>query len=75
METQQSPHSDGTPKPQTLISALRCALAERARCEPGGVVSRMWEMVSCTGFDEVDEDMMGKIVWGEEVGRGMKRIF
>jgi hypothetical protein len=35
----------------------------------------MWEILSSTSFDEMDEEKLVKIVQGVELKGGMKRIF
>ncbi|KAK5135581.1 hypothetical protein LTR08_005061 [Meristemomyces frigidus] len=66
----QYPHANGTPKPATLISTLRRALAEATGVHVSMVVSKTWEILSGTGFDEVDDVMVGKLVRGVGVGGG-----
>lgn len=61
--------------PPTLISCLRRALARQSGCEIRQTVTRMWEILSSTGFDEVDEAVMAKVVKGEILDMGMRRIF
>ena len=75
MKSRQLPSPNGMLKPPTLISSLRRALAAKARCEVHQTVAKMWEILSSTGFDDVDEEKMVSIVSGEELERGMKRIF
>ena len=75
MESRQLPLTSGEPKPSTLISSLRRALAARAECEVSQTVSKMWEILSSTGFDDVDDWKMGTLVRGEQLERGMRRIF
>ncbi|KAK5707760.1 hypothetical protein LTR97_000298 [Elasticomyces elasticus] len=76
MGDRQQPFASGLAKPATLISSLRAALAEKTGCGKGQVVGRMWEILSGTKFDRLGEDgeMMGKLVRGEEVGEGGKRM-
>ena len=75
MEDRQQSHPNGVHKPPTLISSLRRAFATQVGCEVSQTVSKMWEVLSCTGFDDLDEEIMLKIIGGGQVGRGMKRIF
>lgn len=37
-------------------------------------VSKMWELLSGTAFDEVDSAKMVKLVRGEEIEKGRKRV-
>ncbi len=62
--------------PPTLISALRSALATRMECRVHQVVTKMWQILSGTVFDELgkDDGMMAKVVSGEEIGKGMRRM-
>ena len=69
MEDRQDPA-----KPATLISSLRCALAAQVGCEVHQTATKMWEVLSCTGFDHVDEAKTVMIVRGEVVEKGMRRI-
>jgi hypothetical protein len=75
MVERQSPSPDGFPKPPTLTSCMRRAFAARLGCHISENVSKMWEILSSTSFDEMDEDKLVKIVQGEELKGGMKRIF
>ncbi|KAK3715142.1 hypothetical protein LTR37_007352 [Vermiconidia calcicola] len=75
MESRQLPSTSGELKPPTLISSLRRAIAASAECEVSQTVSKMWEILSSTGFDDVDEGKLGMIVKGEQLERGMRRIF
>ena len=75
MEERQLPTPDGEPKPPTLISSFRRALAVRVGCEISQTVTKMWTILSSTGFDDVDEEMVVRIVHGKEVEKGMRRIF
>ncbi|KAH9826531.1 hypothetical protein Tdes44962_MAKER00495 [Teratosphaeria destructans] len=58
----------------TLIAGLRRALADVSGCGVREVVCRMWAILSCTGFDGVDEAGLGMIVRGEVVRCGMRRV-
>ncbi|KAK0941972.1 hypothetical protein LTR29_006545 [Friedmanniomyces endolithicus] len=62
--------------PQALILALRSALATKMECRIHQVVTRMWQILSGTVFDDLgkDEGMMGRLVNGEEIGKGMRRM-
>ena len=62
--------------PPTLISALRSALATRMECRVHQVVTMMWQILSGTVFDDLgkDEGMMARVVNGEEIGKGMRRM-
>ncbi|KAK1055954.1 hypothetical protein LTR74_015264 [Friedmanniomyces endolithicus] len=62
--------------PPTLISALRSALATRMECRVHQVVTKMWQILSGTVFDGLGEDegLMAKVVNGEEIGKGMRRM-
>lgn len=75
MIERQLPSPDGNPKPPTLTSCLRRAIAAKLGCHISQNVSKMWEILSSTSFDEVDEEKLVKIVNGEELKGGMKRIF
>ncbi|EMC94050.1 hypothetical protein BAUCODRAFT_219548 [Baudoinia panamericana UAMH 10762] len=70
----QSPLPSGLPKPSTLISALRQALAIQAGCAVNEVVSKMWEILSSTAFDDVHDAKLVSIVEGKELEKGMKRM-
>ena len=70
MEARQQPS-----KPATLISVLRRALATQAACEVEKTVTAMWEILARTGFDDVDDELLGCIVSGGEVTGGLRRIF
>ncbi|KAK3634347.1 hypothetical protein LTR56_015381 [Elasticomyces elasticus] len=76
MGDRQQTFASGQSKPATLISALRAALSEKTGCGKGQVVGRMWEILSGTKFDRLGEEgeMMGRLVRGEEVGGGGKRM-
>lgn len=75
MLERQMPSTDGWPKPPTLTSCMRRAFAARCGCHISQNVGKMWEILSSTSFDEVDEAKMVKVVEGEELVGGMKRIF
>lgn len=75
MEDRQSPLPDGTPPPPTLTSVLRRAFAVQMDCHVTEVTSKMWEVLSGTMFDKVDDEMMANLVNGETVRRkGMRRM-
>ena len=75
MIDRQMPAPDGFPKPPTLTSCMRRAFAAKLGCHISQNVGKMWEVLSGTAFDEVDEEKMCKIVRGEEIEKGLKRIF
>lgn len=72
MITRQSSYP---PKPPTLTSCLRRAFAARIGCHFAQNIGKMWEVLSSTTFDDLDEDKIAKVVNGEELPGGMKRIF
>lgn len=74
MTNRQLPSPDGVPKPPTLTSWMRRAFAARLGCHISQNVSKMWEILSSTNFDEVNEEKLVKIVEGEELKEGMKRV-
>lgn len=67
--------------PPTLISSLRRALAEKTMVDIRLTMSKMWEILASSGFDDLEGNgglRMAKIVRGEELTgeeRGLKRIF
>ena len=63
------------PNQSSLTSTLRSALAEQAGCEVSAAVTGMWAILSSTGFDCVEGEMVGRVVRGEGVEGGMRRIF
>ncbi|PIA94667.1 hypothetical protein CB0940_08803 [Cercospora beticola] len=67
----------GAPRPPTLTSCLRRAFAAKCHCQFSEIERKLWEVLSNTALDEVDETLMGKIVRGEDDfgKRGMRRIF
>lgn len=69
------PSPEGIPKPPTLTSCMRRAFAAKLGCHVGQNVGKMWEVLSGTAFDEVDEGKMGLIVRGEEIEKGLRRVF
>lgn len=75
MIERQSPTPEGNPKPPTLTSCLRRAFAAKLGGHISENVGKMWAILSSTGFDEVDDEKLVKIVRGEEIEGGMKRIF
>ncbi|KAF2768334.1 hypothetical protein EJ03DRAFT_314222 [Teratosphaeria nubilosa] len=74
MEARQLPDEAGRVREMTLIAGLRRALADVSGCGVREVVCRMWAILSCTGFDGVDEARLGMIVRGEVVRCGMRRV-
>ena len=73
MQSRQSPAH-----PPTLISVLRRALAEKTGVDVRFAVSKMWEVLASTGFDDLEGGRMVNVVRGEELSgeeRGMRRIF
>lgn len=71
-------------QPPTLISIVRRALAESTGVEVRFTVSKMWEILATTGFDELlgpeggVTERLVKVVRGEELTgeeKGMRRIF
>ncbi|TKA63750.1 hypothetical protein B0A55_09965, partial [Friedmanniomyces simplex] len=62
--------------PPSLILSLRSALAAQAQCGTHQVVTKMWGILSGTGFEGLrkDGEIMGKVVRGEQVGMGMRRM-
>lgn len=75
MVERQMPSPEGIPKPPTLTSCMRRAFAAKLGCHVGQNVGKMWEVLSGTAFDEVDEGKMGLIVRGEEIEKGLRRVF
>ncbi|KAM3416196.1 hypothetical protein BST61_g7802 [Cercospora zeina] len=67
----------GAPRPPTLTSCLRRAFAAKCYCQFSEVERKVWEVLSNTVLDDVDEDLMGRIVRGEDaVGKGgTRRVF
>ena len=67
--------------PPTLISILRRALADKTGVDVRFTVSKMWEILASSGFDDLEGDgglRMAKIVRGVELTgeeKGLKRIF
>ncbi|KAF2725308.1 hypothetical protein K431DRAFT_281258 [Polychaeton citri CBS 116435] len=74
MEERQSLLPNGQHRPPTLIASLRRAFATSAECQINENVTRMWEILSSTPFDTIDDEKMGKLVLGEEIGGGQKRM-
>lgn len=64
----------GLPQPPTLTSCLRRAFAARCGGHIVENVSRMWEILSSETFDKIDDDIMMRIVGGEEVAIGRRRM-
>ena len=58
----------------TLISGLRRSFAAKTNGHIGNTATKMWEVLSSSVFDEVDEGKMVKIVRGEALVGGMKRM-
>jgi hypothetical protein len=58
----------------TLIATLRRSFAQKTNGHIGNTATKMWEVLSSSVFDEVDEDKMVKIVRGEALVGGMKRM-
>lgn len=75
MIDRQSPTPEGIPKPPTLTSCMRRAFAASLGCHISQNVGKMWEVLSSTKFDNVDEAKMIKVIMGEELKGGFKRIF
>ncbi|KAF2163358.1 hypothetical protein M409DRAFT_57638 [Zasmidium cellare ATCC 36951] len=75
MLERQMPSSDGWPKPPTLTSCMRRAFAARCNCHISQNIGKMWELLSSTAFDQVDEKKMVKVVKGKELEEGLKRVF
>ena len=82
-ELESLPHHQHHFHPPTLISVVRRALAEKCAVDVRFAVSKMWELLASTGFDdllgesEVTERLV-KVVRGEELTqgeKGMRRIF
>lgn len=70
MEPRQHPLPNGQPKPAPLISSLRRAFAAKAGCEISEVVTKMWEILSSTVLDDVDEYLLVRVVQGLELREG-----
>jgi hypothetical protein len=75
MIERQLPSPNGNPKPPTLTSCLRRACAAKKSCHVSQNIGKMWEILSSTSFDEMDEAKTIKGVQGQEITGGMKRIF
>jgi len=58
----------------TLIATLRRSFAQKTNGHIGNTATKMWEVLSSSVFDEVDEEKMVKIVRGEALVGGMKRM-
>jgi len=58
----------------TLISTLRRAFANKMQCHIAHNTSKMWELLSSTAFDRLGEVEMGRVVGGESLVQGMKRV-
>ena len=74
MEDRQTPLATGEPKPPTLISALRRAFAGRMGCHLSQNTTKMWEVLSSTAFDRVDDMKLVQIVQGKKLDKGMRRM-
>ncbi|WPH03224.1 Hypothetical protein R9X50_00610100 [Acrodontium crateriforme] len=70
----QQPNKDGTSKPITLIATLRQALAAAAECRVCETKGKMWEILSATGFDSIDDTKLAALATGEKVDGGGKRV-
>lgn len=68
---------EGTPRPPTLTARLRRAFAAKLGVHVTQNVSKMWEIVSSSLFDEMSEEKMVQVVRGEDIigKEGLKRIF
>ncbi|KAM0712040.1 hypothetical protein Q7P37_011134 [Cladosporium fusiforme] len=58
----------------TLISTLRQSFAQKTNGHFANTATKMWEVLSSSVFDEVDEEKMVKIVTGETLVGGMRRM-
>lgn len=58
----------------TLISTLRRSFALKTNGHFANSATKMWEVLSSSVFDEVDEGKMVKIVTGETLVGGMRRM-
>ena len=80
-EVENLPYRQSPFHPPTLISVLRRALADKTGVDVRFTVSKMWEILASTGFDDLEGNdglRMAKVVRGEEITedeKGMKRIF
>lgn len=71
MLPRQLPFATGEPKPTTLIASLRRALAARTGCAVADTAAKMWEILSSTPFDITGDDVVARLVNGDEtVGKG-----
>lgn len=75
MLERQMPSPDGFPKPPTLTSCMRRAFAARNGCHISQNIGKMWDLLSSTAFDEVNEAKVIKVVKGEELEEARKRAF
>lgn len=76
IERQSTLTPEGTPRPPTLTARLRRAFAAKLGLHVTQNVSKMWEIVSSTLFDEMSEEKMVQVVRGEDIEKGgLKRIF
>jgi hypothetical protein len=76
VERQSTLTPEGLPRAPTLTSCMRRAFAAKLGCHVSQNVGKMWEILSSTSFDEIDEVKMVRVVNGEDVGQGgLKRIF
>ena len=58
----------------TLISGLRRSFAAKTGGHIGNTATKMWEILSSSAFDEVDEEKMGRLVGGEALDGGWRRM-
>ncbi|KXT11414.1 hypothetical protein AC579_9875 [Pseudocercospora musae] len=71
IDRQTCPGPDGNPRPPTLTSRLRRAFAAQLGIHISQNVGKMWEILSSTNFDEMnDSKSLLKIVQGEALTGG-----
>lgn len=58
----------------TLISTLRRSFAAKTNGHIGNTATKMWEILSSSVFDEVDEEKMRRLVAGEALEGGWRRM-
>ena len=58
----------------TLISGLRRSFAAKTNGHIGNTATKMWEILSSSVFDDVDEVKMEKLVGGEALEGGWRRM-
>lgn len=75
IEERQLPLPDGSEQKPTLTAVLRQAFAAKTNCHVTEAASRMWEVLSGTIFDRVDDEMMASLVNDEPLKKGMRRMF